>query len=167
MFTKGGDKSKAIPGSAPDRVVAGSSVPSKITADMKIVGNVSGAGDLEIDGRIEGDIESASLKIGETGHVKGNVAADSVRILGSFTGRVRANSVSVAASAKVNGELVQRTLSIEAGATIECHVRPWTEDQTKSGNRETTAKSGETTNVPKIAAASRSMGGDPGKASPG
>lgn len=166
MFSKSVNKSKAEPSAALERVSAGAAEPSRISADMKIVGDILGAGDLEVDGRVEGDIESRSLRVGEAGDVKGGISADSVRISGSVTGRVEAKTIALAASAKVKGDLIYSTLSIEAGAMIEGHLRRLDDDKNKSGNRERTAKSGDATNVAQIAAASGPYGGGSGKVAP-
>lgn len=163
MFSKSANKSKTEPRAAPKPISSGAAEPSRISGDMKIVGDVLGAGDLEIDGWVEGDIESRSLRVGESGKIKGNISAESVRILGSVTGRVEAKTIAVAASAKVKGDLIHGTVSIEAGAEIEGHLRRAEGDTTKSGDRERTAESGDASNVAKIGAASGPYGG-PGKA---
>ena len=96
----------------------GRGVPSIISADLKIVGDLHSSGDLQIDGAVEGDITSQSLTVGEGAVVKGTLVAESVRVYGSVTGQVKANSVVLAKTAKVEGDIAHQSLSMEAGATL-------------------------------------------------
>ena len=97
-----------------------SSMPSLVSADLSIVGDITGDADIQIEGRIEGNIKSRALTIGNSGEVKGKVIADDVMISGSFEGQMSAGSVKLAASAKVKGDItVREALSIETGAKFE------------------------------------------------
>ena len=93
-------------------------VPSIISADLKIVGDLHSGGDLQIDGAVEGDISSRSLTIGESAVVRGVLVAETVRIYGSVIGEVRANSVILSKTARVEGDIVHQSLSMEAGADL-------------------------------------------------
>lgn len=127
MFSKGGDRTKSgygdSGGEAPRGAMSASATPSLISADLKVVGNLISAGDLQIDGDVEGDVQSRSVTVGEAARIKGQITADAVRISGTLDGEVKAASVTIAKTAKVKGDLYHRTLSIEAGATIEGQVR--------------------------------------------
>lgn len=98
---------------------ASSAEPSVISADLKVIGNLHSKGELHIKGQVEGDIKSQSVTIGEGAHVKGAISADRVHISGSVTGQIHAPTVTVAKTAKMIGDIVHQTLSIEAGAHIE------------------------------------------------
>lgn len=96
------------------------SMPSLISADLSIVGDITGDADIQIEGRIEGNIKSRALTIGVSGEVKGKVVADEVMISGAFDGQMSARSVTLAASARVKGDItVREALSIETGAKFE------------------------------------------------
>ncbi len=93
-------------------------VPSIISADLKIVGDLNSGGDLQIDGAVEGDITSRALTIGESAVVRGVLKAETVRIYGSVIGEVRANSVTLSKTARVEGDIVHQSLTMEAGADL-------------------------------------------------
>ncbi|MBL4601302.1 MAG: polymer-forming cytoskeletal protein [Emcibacteraceae bacterium] len=95
------------------------SVPSIISSDVVIKGNVSTSGEIQLDGTVEGDIKSNSLTIGEHGTVKGKVNADDVIVKGTVKGSITGRNIRVEKSAKITGDLCHQTLSIEAGAFIE------------------------------------------------
>lgn len=98
-------------------------VPSIISADVKIVGVVKSAGDIQIDGEIEGDVTAAVLTIGQTGSVQGKVTAEMVTVQGAVRGQIRGKKVQLAQGAKVNGDIFHASLAIEPNAIFEGQVR--------------------------------------------
>ncbi|RMD64501.1 MAG: polymer-forming cytoskeletal protein [Alphaproteobacteria bacterium] len=106
------------PAAARSETPPGAGTPSIISADLKIVGNLNSNGDLQIDGRVEGDIASRRLTIGQGAVVHGAVVAESVRVYGRIHGEIRADSVMLAKTAEVEGDIAHRTLSMEAGASV-------------------------------------------------
>jgi cytoskeletal protein CcmA (bactofilin family) len=109
------------PGKPASRAPSG--VPSIISPDLKIEGNLFCDGDIQIDGMIDGDIQSNSLTIGETAIVKGTVRADLVRVSGKINGEIYADKVVLTKTAHVEGDVIHRDLSIENGAFLEGAVR--------------------------------------------
>lgn len=98
-------------------------VPSIISADLKIVGDLKSGGDIQIDGIVEGDIDSRMLTVGEGATVKGSIVAETVRVSGNIVGQVKATAVTLAKTAKVTGDITHETLTMEAGAFLEGGVR--------------------------------------------
>ncbi len=98
-------------------------VPSIISPDLKIIGDLKSSGHIQIDGSVEGDIHSRTLTIGESGEVQGSVVADTVHISGTAMGQVKAKSVILDRSAKMTGDITHENLTMEAGASLEGHVR--------------------------------------------
>jgi len=95
------------------------SVPSIISSDVMIKGNVTTSGEIQLDGVVEGDVKSNSATIGENGTVRGKVSADDVVVKGTVKGSITGRNIRVEKSAKITGDLCHQTLSIEAGAFIE------------------------------------------------
>jgi hypothetical protein len=75
--------------------------PSILSADLKVVGNLECAGDVQVEGRIEGDIRSQSVTVGEGADVRGSIFAERVRIGGTVQGEISAPVIVIAKSAKV------------------------------------------------------------------
>ena len=94
-------------------------VPSVITPDLKILGNLKGKGTVQIYGTIEGDIDVALITVEEQGKVDGSTVAETVRIFGAVNGRVRAKTVRLHKSAKVTADITYESLTVEAGACYE------------------------------------------------
>lgn len=92
---------------------------SYIGSDLVIKGEISGNEDLVADGAIEGPVRltEAKLNIGETGSVKGDVAATEIVVFGSVTGKVEArNRVEIKPSGSILGDIVSARIVIEDGA---------------------------------------------------
>ncbi len=110
--------------SSEDPQGAAGGVPSIISPDLKIVGNLKSNGETQIEGTIEGDIDVPLLTVGEQGKIDGSTVAETVRIFGTVNGRVQAKTVRLDKSARVTADISHETLTIEAGAYFEGKVLP-------------------------------------------
>ncbi len=97
--------------------------PSLLSNDLTIRGNVSTSGDIQIEGTIEGDVRAHLLTVGESATIKGEIAADDVIVNGRVVGRLRGLKVRLTASAKVEGDIIHKTIAIESGAQFEGTVQ--------------------------------------------
>ena len=97
----------------------GPRVASLITEDMRIEGNLSGDGELQIDGFVRGDLKVARLTIGEAGRVEGSITAESLDCRGRVVGAIIAREVRLYASSHVDGDVTHDELAIEAGAFFQ------------------------------------------------
>jgi len=113
MFSKG-----TTPKSARD------SVPSIISQATHIVGDVTTDGEVQVDGKVEGNIRCGSLIVADTGEVAGKVTAESVTIHGSLTGTVQAKSVTLSSTARMVGDVTHETLTVEPGAHVQGQCIP-------------------------------------------
>lgn len=97
--------------------------PSIISASLRIVGNMVSDGDIQVDGTVDGDIQSRSLTVSHGAAVNGGIAAETVRIDGAVTGHITASNVMLGSTARVMGDIIHASLVIEAGAFLEGHCR--------------------------------------------
>jgi len=102
-----------------------SNVPSIVSSEMTIHGDLQSAGDLQIEGTVVGEIEVAKLVIAEGGSVSGNIVAKDVRICGALNGSVRSVMVTLTSTARVVGDIFHEILAIEAGGQLEGQSRRW------------------------------------------
>ena len=110
------------------------SIPSILSADLHIKGNLESGGDIQIDGAIEGDVTSRTITVSETASVKGSLAAETVRICGLVQGGVTARAVTLTRTARVLGDIAHQSLAIEAGAVFEGHARRIEANHLKAGD---------------------------------
>jgi len=98
---------------------ARSSTLSTLSAGVKYEGNISGAGDLHIEGSLKGDVHVARVTIGESGSVEGTVHADVLDVRGRVSGAIVAKQVRLYATSRMEGDITQEQLSIEQGAWFQ------------------------------------------------
>lgn len=103
----------------PQRQAPRSTNLSTLSGGVNYEGNISGGGDLQIDGHLKGDVKVNRLIIGETGSVEGSVAAETVEVRGRVSGSVAGKTVKLYASAHVDGDITQESLQIDQGAWFQ------------------------------------------------
>ena len=111
---------------------------SVIGADLTIIGNLVCTGDLQVDGRVDGDITCRTLTLGAEPIINSKVKAETVRICGTFTGEVKARKIVLTNSAKVKGDLYHESLEIARGAVFEGFVGKL-DDKKSTGETKVTA----------------------------
>ncbi len=95
------------------------STPTIIARDLKIEGELSGSGIIEIEGMVKGTIKGNLVILRENGVIEGTVLAESFNIRGKFDGTIKAKLLSIAGKAVVHGEIEYGSLSVEDGACID------------------------------------------------
>lgn len=80
-----------------------------------INGNISGDGDIRIDGILKGNINIlGKLIVGESAIIKGDVKAERAEVFGKITGKISVKGVfSIKATGSVEGDLYVGQLEIE------------------------------------------------------
>ena len=96
---------------------------SVLSSDLTVVGNIKTTGDVQIEGTLEGDIRAHLLTVGEGATIRGEIVADDVVVNGRVVGRVRGLKVRLTSTAKVEGDIIHKTIAIESGAHFEGSVQ--------------------------------------------
>lgn len=97
-----------------------------IGGGTKIVGDITSAGDVRIDGHLLGNIViSGKFVLGATGVVEGNITSVNADLSGEVKGVVNVSEMlSLKSTAKINGDIETSKLMIEPGAlfTGSCNM---------------------------------------------
>lgn len=101
----------------------GPSIPSIVASGFHVKGDIVCDGDIQLDGRVEGTVKTQTLTIGATGEVRGEVAAERVRVLGKVYGPIKAKAVELGRSARVVGDIRYETLTVESEAQVDGHIQ--------------------------------------------
>ncbi len=114
---QGATTAAAAPQPAPQARPAQSS--STLASGLSFNGDLSGNGQVTIEGSVTGDVRVSHLVIGETGSVEGSVSADVVEVRGRIVGAVNGKQVKLFATAYVDGDISHEQLSIDVGAYFQ------------------------------------------------
>jgi cytoskeletal protein CcmA (bactofilin family) len=98
-------------------------VPSIISAELIVRGTLISAGDVQVDGKVDGDIRAAALVIGDKAIIVGDVYAEDAIVRGRVEGSIRARKVQLCATCHVEGNILHEALSVESGAFFEGNCR--------------------------------------------
>ena len=123
MFSRGskgksGSPSDNLPLAMPQKRL-GRSAPSIISNDLVVIGTLTSTGDIQIDGRVDGDIRSGSVTIGEKANFEGEIVAEECTIRGRVQGIVRARKVQLSGTCHMEGTILHEALAVEVGAFFE------------------------------------------------
>jgi cytoskeletal protein CcmA (bactofilin family) len=107
---------------------------------LRIIGNVSADGAIQVNGQIEGDLDCTSITVSPKALINGRVKARSVVVNGKIDGPIVGEDVVLKSKAFVAGDIQAQSLSIERGAHFEGRsLRP---DATNLRQVETPASNG-------------------------
>lgn len=94
-------------------------IPSVITSDVNVLGNIVSDGNMDFDGTLNGNIRCSMLTIRANGSIKGEVVAGTVLVYGRVKGLIRAKNVQLFSTCNVEGIIMHETIAIEDGAFID------------------------------------------------
>ena len=97
------------------------STKSVFSSDLRITGEVTSAGTLEIQGEVDGNVTARSRLSGPEGRVRGAGGARGIEVKGQLDGKVATQSFTLRAPARVAADITYSSVVIESGASIEGH----------------------------------------------
>jgi cytoskeletal protein CcmA (bactofilin family) len=92
---------------------------STIGAGMVLEGDISGGGEIQIDGTIKGDVRVEHVTVGEGGQVEGGIYAEAVEVRGRVSGAITAKQVRLYGACHVDGDITHEQLAMETGAFFQ------------------------------------------------
>lgn len=92
---------------------------SSVGSGLMVDGNISGAGDLHLDGTVKGDVKVSHLTVGESGSIEGKVEAETIEVRGRIVGSIQGRQIKLQATAYVEGDITHETLAIDVGAYFQ------------------------------------------------
>src|ERR1051326_3130472 len=97
--------------------------PSIISSELVVRGTLISAGDVQIEGKVDGDVRATSLVVGDKAVIVGDLYAEEAIVRGRFEGSIRARKVQLCATCHVEGNILHEALSVESGAFFEGNCR--------------------------------------------
>ena len=120
MFSKTADPTSPPAPSVPRPTAPGANAGrSVLGADLRITGEITTSGSVEVLGEIDGNLTAYGLLIGQEGRVKGSVQATTVEVKGKLDGQVTCDSFTLRSSAEVKADVTTTGIVIESGAAMD------------------------------------------------
>jgi cytoskeletal protein CcmA (bactofilin family) len=93
---------------------------SLLSSDVEITGTLKTSGAIQIDGKLDGELNaSGDVIIGKGASVKGNLTVSSVTVSGTINGNINAKDrIEMKSTAKVTGDIRAKRLAVEDGVTF-------------------------------------------------
>lgn len=107
--------------SAKEGVLSGDTV---IAAGVKVEGDFTSEGNIVIEGEVVGSLKTAQdLQVGEHARIAAEVAASNARVAGEVRGNMTIREkLELSATARVQGDVQVKVLTVEAGAQLNGRV---------------------------------------------
>jgi cytoskeletal protein CcmA (bactofilin family) len=86
---------------------------------MTVEGNISGGGEIQIDGVIKGDVRVEHVTVSDNGQVEGGIYAEAVEVRGRVSGSITAKQVRLYGACHVEGDITHEQLAMETGAFFQ------------------------------------------------
>ena len=92
-----------------------------ISQGCKITGIISGNGDFQISGEIDGDCDlDGSVSITKSGYWKGTIRAAAIVISGTVDGDIESTGrVEISDTAKISGTVTGQAIAVAEGAVVD------------------------------------------------
>ena len=105
-----------------DRV---SGAPTLINEGCKISGVISGTGDYQVSGEIDGDCEiEGTVTLARSGYWQGTISAWNVVISGHVEGDIIASGkVEISDTARITGKVTGEAIAVAEGAVVEGRMK--------------------------------------------
>lgn len=100
----------------------GDNTTTVVGESIMIVGDISGQGDITINGTVEGEINfrENDVLVGENGTVNANVTARNISVEGDVRGELRATEqISIRKSGRVNGDIRAPRVVLDDGCQFK------------------------------------------------
>ena len=81
-------------------------IPSILSKNLRIIGNLETEGDIQVEGVVDGDVKTHLLTIGVGAVVNGSIIGDTIRVDGTVKGQITGRIVELGKSAKVTGDML-------------------------------------------------------------
>jgi cytoskeletal protein CcmA (bactofilin family) len=98
-----------------------SGAPTLINEGCRITGMISGSGDYQVSGEIDGDCDiEGNVTLARNGFWQGTIRADNIVISGHVEGEIVASGkVEISESARISGTVTGAAIAVAEGAVVE------------------------------------------------
>ena len=95
-----------------------------VSRGVTITGNVECAGEIQINGHVDGEVRAPAVFVETSGRVNGGVVSDRLRVAGVVEGSIEVGDLAVEATGQISGEVSYARIKIVAGGRIGGQFTP-------------------------------------------
>jgi cytoskeletal protein CcmA (bactofilin family) len=108
-----------------------SGAPTLINEGCRVTGMITGTGDYQVSGEIDGDCDiEGTVTLARNGLWQGTIKADNVIVSGHVEGDiVAAGKVEIAESARITGTVTGEAIAVAEGAVVEGIMKTTTQPE--------------------------------------
>lgn len=110
----------------------GRDVIAGIGAGVIVTGDVACTSELQVDGRVNGEIRCTTLFLSEGGIIEGSIHVERARLSGRIEGAINAGDLAIEQGAQVKGDITYSRLKVATGAVIEGSIKHRAAEETAS-----------------------------------
>ena len=92
---------------------------SILLSDISVEGNLVEKDKIILDAKISGDVKAGEVITHSRSNITGNVKSKVASLGGKLKGNVNSDKITIKKTANIEGELYQKTLSIQEGAHLK------------------------------------------------
>ena len=92
---------------------------STLLSDVSVDGNMIEKNKIIVDAKVRGNIKANDLDTHSNSIIDGNIKCKNASIGGKLKGTINSDKINIRKTAKIEGSLNQKTLSIEEGAFLK------------------------------------------------
>lgn len=118
-------------------------VPSVISQDTNILGNIITDGYIDIDGNMEGNVKCTEITLRQNGVITGDIIAETANLYGKVKGLVKAKNVFLYKTCNIEGVVMHESIAIEDGAYVDGQLKRSNKISTETQLPESGAPGGE------------------------
>ncbi len=96
---------------------------SILANSINLRGSITCKGELQIEGRINGNITGEKVVLGSESLMEGTLSADEIVISGKFKGKIKGKSIRLDSGSNVDAEISYDVLAIADGSTVNGTVK--------------------------------------------
>jgi cytoskeletal protein CcmA (bactofilin family) len=92
-----------------------------INEGCKIVGEITGSGDILLSGEVDGDCDiGGTVSVAVNGYWQGSIKADNVIVAGQIEGDIKADGkIEITTTARIAGTVTGEAIAVAEGAVVE------------------------------------------------
>ncbi len=103
-------------------VLSQSHKPAIVSEQFTVRGDIDSDGTLHVEGHVIGVVKAHTIHVSATGRIDGDIVCESLAVKGQVEGTIACQDLTVAATARLQGQVSYAFITVGAGARLDCEL---------------------------------------------